>query len=83
MPLYDFLDTKTNEIFEKRMSIADKEQYLIDNPHIQSYLGNIAGIPLIDPVRLGIRKTDAGWKEVMNKIHTRTAGSQLDKSFNV
>lgn len=83
MPLYDFLDTKTNEIFEKRMSIADKEQYMKKNPHIQSYLGNMAGIPVIDPVRLGVRRTDAGWKEVMNKIHTRTAGSQLDKTFNV
>lgn len=83
MPLYDFLNTDTNEIFEKKMSIADKEQYLKTNPHIQSYFGNMAGLPLIDPVRLGIRKPDAGWTEVMNKIHNRTAGSQLDKTYNV
>lgn len=82
MPLYDFLNTDTNEIFEKRMSFADKEQFLEENPHIQSYFGNMSGIPLIDPVRLGVRKPDSGWKDVLSKIHTKTAGSRLDKMAN-
>ena len=81
MPLYDFKDTKTGEIFEKFMSIASKEEYLKENPHIEPVMSGTP--PLIDPVRLGVRKTDNGFKEVMQKIHSRTAGSQLNKSFNV
>ena len=79
MPLYDFKDTKTGEVFEKFMSIASNEEYLKDNPHIESVLGSN---PLIDPVRLGVRKTDQGFKEVMQKIHARSPGSELNKTFN-
>ena len=39
MPIYDFLNIETDEIIEKRMTIAEKEQYLLDNPHIHSYFG--------------------------------------------
>lgn len=78
MPLYDFLNTETNEIFEKRMSVSDKEQYLKDNAHIRSYFGPaMSNIPLIDPVRLGVRKIDGGFREVLSKINEKTAGSRL------
>lgn len=80
MPLYDFKDTKTGEVFEKFMSIASKAEYLKENPHIEPLLSSI---PTIDPVKLGIRKTDNGFKEVMQKIHARTPGSELNKTFNV
>jgi len=80
MPLYDFKDTNTNEVFEKFMSIADKEKYLQDNPHIKSVLSTN---PLIDPTRLGVKKHDNGFKEVLQKIHARTPGSQLNKTSNI
>lgn len=79
MPFYDFIDGDT--IFEKRMSIKEKEQFLIDNPNIKSYFGNgYSNIPLIDPVVLGIRRPDTGFREVLQKIHSKTPGSQLDKT---
>ena len=34
MPTYDFENTKTGEVFEKFISISDKEKYLKDNPDI-------------------------------------------------
>lgn len=77
MPLYDFRNKDTGEVFEKMMSIAAKEEYLKENPNIESLVGLN---PLIDSVRLGIRKTDAGFKEVLQRIHEKTAGSQLDKT---
>jgi hypothetical protein len=77
MPLYDFRNKQTGETFEKMMSISAKEEYLKENPHIESLLGMP---PLIDPVRLGIRTTDAGFKEVLQRIHEKTPGSQLNKS---
>lgn len=41
----------------------------------------IAGAPgLSDPIRLGVRKVDSGFKEVLQKIHNGVAGSTLNKS---
>mgnify|MGYP003336887611 CR=1 FL=1 len=77
MPLYDFRNKETGEVFEKMMSISAKEEYLKENPHIESMLGMP---PVIDPVRLGIRTTDQGFKEVLQRIHEKTPGSQLNKS---
>jgi hypothetical protein len=76
MPLYDFRNKDTGETIEKMMSISAKEEYLKENPHMESLLGMP---PLIDPVRLGVRKTDAGFKEVLQRIHEKTPGSQLNK----
>ena len=35
MPLYEFINTKTDEVFEEAMSISDMEKYVKDNPHIK------------------------------------------------
>ena len=59
------------------MLFRSKEEYLKDNPNIESMLGMNA---LIDPVRLGIRRPDQGFKEVLQKIHEKTPGSQLNKT---
>jgi hypothetical protein len=77
MPLYDFRNKDTGEVFEKFMSISAKEEYLKENPNIESMLGMNA---LIDPVRLGVRKADNGFKEVLQRIHEKTPGSQLNKT---
>ena len=77
MPLYDFKNKDTGEVFEKMMSISAKEEYLVANPNIEPVLG---ANMLIDPVRLGIRKTDQGFKEVLQRIHEKTPGSQLNQS---
>lgn len=77
MPTYNFRDTNTGEEFEKFMSISARETYLQENPHIQSL---ISGAPMIcDPVRVGARKKDGGFKEVLQKIHERAPGSDLKK----
>lgn len=60
------------------MSISSKEEYLKENPEIESII--TGSPPLIDSIRLGIRKTDQGFKEVLQRIHSKTAGSQLDKT---
>lgn len=79
MPLYDFRNKDTGEVFEKFMSISAKEEYLKENPNIEPMLGMNA---LIDPVRLGVRRPDQGFKEVLQRIHEKTAGSQLNKFSN-
>lgn len=76
MPLYEFRNKETGETVEKMMSISAKEEYLRENPHLENVLGMP---PVIDPVRLGVRTTDQGFKEVLQRIHEKTPGSQLNK----
>ena len=74
MPTYDFRNKETGEVFERIMKIADKEQYLLDNPHLEQAL-------LSAPAFTGdhiIVKKDSGFKEVLQKIHEKTPGSQLN-----
>lgn len=75
MPTYTFRDKNTGEVFDKLMKIADKEQFLSDNPNFESI---ICGAPVMgDSVRLGIRKTDDGFKEVLSKINSANYKSNL------
>ena len=81
MPTYTFRNKDTGEEFDIFMKIAEREQYLSDNPHIESIIG---GPPAIgDPVRLGVRKVDGGFKEVLQKIHTKTPGSRLNSIADI
>ena len=61
MPTYDFENKKTGEVFEKMMTIADKEQYLKDNPDIQQLLG----MPKIVSGADGIRRTDDNFRDIL------------------
>ena len=74
MPSYDFKNKDTGEVFGKFMKIAEKEQYLIDNPNIEQAL-------LSAPAFTGdhiVIKRDTGFKEVLQKIHEKTPGSNLN-----
>lgn len=78
MPIYTFRNKDTGETFDQLMSISNREQYLKENPHIETI---ITGAPMVcDPVRVGARKMDTGFKEVLQKVHERSPGSILDKT---
>jgi hypothetical protein len=76
MPTYDFRNKDTSEVFEKIMKIAEKEQFLLDNPHIEQA---IITAPAFAGDHITIKK-DTGFKEVLQRIHSLTPGSQLDKT---
>jgi len=64
MPTYDFVNTETGEEFETFMSMAAREQYLKDNPHIQQMLGatsTVSGVSITG-------KVPDGFKEVLSKV---------------
>ena len=65
MPTYNFRHRETGEITEKFFSISAREEYLKDNPQLESIL--LAAPSLGDPVRLGLRKPDNGFREVLSK----------------
>jgi hypothetical protein len=76
MPTYEFRNTQTGEVIEKIMRIAEREQFLLDNPHLQQ---TITSAPAFAGDHITIKK-DTGFKEVLQRIHEKTPGSQLDKS---
>lgn len=81
MPLYEFRNKETGEVVEKFMGIQARLDFLEANPNMEPLISG--GSTFIDPVRLGVRKPDQGFKEVLQRIHEKTPGSQLDKSTNV
>ena len=75
MPTYTFIDTQTGEQFDKLMKIAEREQFLKENPHIQS----VITAPAITGDHVTIKK-DTGFKEVLQKINERNPHNDLRKT---
>ena len=74
MPTYTFRNKDTEEIFDKIMSWNSREEYLKENPSLEVIMGAPA---MGDSVRLGIRKPDQGFNEVLSKIHAANYKSNL------
>lgn len=73
MPTYSFRDKNTQETFDKRMSYADKVEFLEENPHLESIITSAPGLG--DPVRLGLRKPDQGFRDVLKNMKSNKAYS--------
>ena len=65
MPTYNFKHIETQEIIEKVMKISERDKFLQENPSYEPVI--ITAPSLGDPIRLGIKKPDAGFKEVLSK----------------
>ncbi len=79
MPTYTFHNTETGEFFDKLMSWNDRQQYLLNNPNLEPVMGNPA---MGDSVRLGLRKPDDGFKEVLSKISQANYKSNLSNKLS-
>lgn len=78
MPTYSFRNKETGEIFDQIMRIAEREEFLKQNPHLETA---ITGAPAFTGDHItAVKKYDTGFKEVLQRIHEKTPGSQLDKS---
>ncbi len=78
MPTYSFRNKDTGEIFDKILRLADRDEFLTQNPHLESV---ITGAPAFTGDHItAVKKYDTGFKEVLQKIHERTPGSQLNKT---
>jgi hypothetical protein len=66
MPEYRILDTDTGKEWLERMGIQEAEDYLAANPHVVRLIN---GAPAIgDPIRLGRRKPDDGFRDVLRNV---------------
>ena len=77
MPLYEFKDKETGEVFEMRMTIPDKETWLKKNPHVKQ----VISAPNI--VRgVSVKNKLGGFNEVLQKVGEKHPDSSLDKQVN-
>jgi hypothetical protein len=74
MPTYTFKNKDTGETFDQFMSISAREEYLRDNPQLETVIGVVAMVR-------DTPKLDGGFREVLQKIHERSAGSTLKDSI--
>lgn len=75
MPTYSFLNTETGEEFDMLMGISAREEFLKQNPHIQSVVTAAA----IVSGTSSNKKVPDGFKEVLSKVAEAHPGSQLAK----
>ncbi len=76
MPTYEFRDKDTGEIHEKFMSFGAKDQYLIDNPHLEQTMTQAPGIVSGVSTSKQNRVPD-GFKEVLSRISEANRGSAV------
>ena len=78
MPTYVFRNKETDEQFVKILKISELDSFRAENPQLETVIQAVA---FGDPTKLSsTRKFDTGFKEVLQRIHEKTPGSQLDKS---
>ena len=78
MPTYVFRNKETGEQFEQVMKISQLDPFRAENPHLETVIQSVA---FGDPTKLSsTRKFDSGFKEVLQKIHDRSPGSELNKT---
>ncbi len=78
MPLYDFQDVETGEVFELRLKIAEKEGFLKANPNLKQ----IIHAPVIVSGVDGQRRVDDGFKEVLSKIAEQNPQTNFGREVN-
>jgi len=78
MPTYNFKNNETGEEFEEFFHIADREEYLKNNPHIQQ-------LPSLFAMSYSgtgdLVKNDSGWKEHMSRIAEANPGSSVSDRY--
>lgn len=83
MPTYSFKDKETGDITERIMKMSELDSYKGEHPELELV---ISGGSLCDTLRLGeglLKGKNAAFKEVLQKIDQRTAGSCLKYTTDI
>ena len=79
MPTYSFRNKETGEEFDEIMSISKLDQYKIDNPQLEQLLGTP---PIGDPIRLGMKKPDDTFRDILKQIKKNNDGKRIRSTIN-
>ncbi len=75
MPTYTFRNEETNEEFTTIMSLSEREEFLKNNPTIKQCLATPG---FADPVRMGVRKIDSSFNDVLIKAKSAHKHSTIN-----
>lgn len=78
MPSYSFRNDETNEEFDMTLSLSEREAFLQNNPNITQIIKRAPSIG--DSVRLGLRKPDDGFRDVLRNVKDHHPGSRKTKN---
>ena len=79
MPTYLFEDNKTGDQFELTMSISERDEFVKNNPHLTQLVNGFPG--LSDPVKLGRKKPDDGFRDLLKSVKKRNRGSTINTDW--
>ena len=65
MPNYTFYDTNEKKEIVLSMRMSELDTFIETNPHLQQIF---TATPLADPTRLGLKKPDGGFRDVLKKV---------------
>ena len=77
MPTYSFIDTETQEEFEVIMKIAEREEFLKENPQVQP----IISAPALISGSGSYQKVPEGFKEVLAKVGENHPDSKVGREY--
>lgn len=83
MPTYTFKHKETGDITERILKMSEYDSFKEKYPELETV---ISGGALCDTLRLGdglLKGSNAGFSDVLRKIHQRTAGSCLDQTTSI
>lgn len=75
MPTYTFVDTETGEEQTHILSLSQREDFIKENPNLKQKLSTPA---FGDSVRLGIRRIDDGFNDVLKKAKSAHKHSTIE-----
>jgi hypothetical protein len=78
MPTYSFKNINTGEEIEVSMKIADLDAYKEAHPELKQFISRPPSIG--DSVRLGLKKPDSGFRDVLKNVKSHHPGSRTIKN---
>lgn len=73
MPTYQFKDQQTGEYKEFFMKISDLDDFKKNNPQLIQV--HVTPFEIGDTVRMGMRKPDQNFRELLKHIHNKVGGN--------
>lgn len=75
MPTYQFENIQTGEIQEFHMKIRELDEFKVNNPQLKQV--HLTPFEIGDAIRMGIKKPDQSFRELVKHIHDRTGGNHI------
>jgi len=76
MPTYSIQDSETSESFEVNMKFSELEAYFLAHPHHKQIFTRFPGLG--DPIRLGMRKPDNGFRDVLKTVQSHHKRNEIN-----